>query len=50
MFGNSNACICRAREAYLKILNLAYTDMGVFGLKYRNIQSNNLETLVEAYI
>jgi hypothetical protein len=50
MFGNPNVGICRAREASLKILNLAYTDMGIFGLNYRHIQSNNLETLVEAYI
>jgi hypothetical protein len=50
MFGNPNVGICRAREASLKILNLAYTDMDVFGLKCRHIQSNNVETLVESYI
>ena len=42
--------MCKAREASLKILNLTYTDIGIFGLKYRHIQSNDLETLVEAYI
>jgi len=50
MFGNPNVGMCKAREASLKILNLTYTDMGIFGLKYRHIQSNDLETLVEAYI
>jgi len=46
MFGNPNVGVCRVGEASLKILNLTYTDMGVFGLKYRHIQSNDLETLV----
>jgi hypothetical protein len=50
MFGNPNVGMCKPREASLKILNLTYTDKGVFGLNYRDIQSNDLETLVEAYI
>jgi len=50
MFGNPNVGMCKAREASLKIQNLTYTDMGIFGLKYRHIQSKDLETQVEAYI